>query len=69
MIRMKRLREAKGLSKQQLSYIAQVPASTIGWIESGRFTPYEPQLRRCAVALGFVDDPQALLDEVDDDHA
>lgn len=65
MLRIKQLREAKGLSKQRLSYSAQVPPAVIGWIESGRFAPYEPQLRRCAAALGFEGDPRALLEEVD----
>jgi ribosome-binding protein aMBF1 (putative translation factor) len=61
---MTRQREALGYSKQRLSFTSQVPASTISQIESRRFTPYEPQLRRIAAALGWESDARELLAEV-----
>jgi transcriptional regulator with XRE-family HTH domain len=66
MIELTRRRETCGLSKQRLSFVSQVPATTIGQIESGRFTPYAPQLNRLAVALGFAGDPADLLKPVED---
>jgi transcriptional regulator with XRE-family HTH domain len=64
MIELTRQRLALDLSKQQVSFRARVAASTLGQIESGRFTPYEPQLLRIAAALGWEDDPRDLLAEV-----
>lgn len=64
MKRVQLLREARGKSKLQLSYEAKVPAPVIGWVESGRFVPYEPQLRRLADALGFDGEPEKLLDDL-----
>lgn len=51
-LELSRRREECDLSKQRLSFMSQVPATVIGQIESGRFVPYEPQLRRIAKALG-----------------
>ena len=64
-IELTRRREARGLSKQQLSFASRVPATTIGQVESGRFRPYEPQLRRLAAALDFDGEPADLLRSVE----
>lgn len=65
MIELTRYREVRDLSKQQLSFASHVPATTIGQIESGRFIPYEPQLKRLAAALEFDGDPADLLRPVE----
>lgn len=64
-LKLTRRREAALLSKQKLSFLAQVPASTLGQIESGRFVPYPPQLTRIAEALDFQGDPRELLEPSD----
>ena len=53
-----------GMSKAELARQAEVNASVIGWIESGRFKPYPIQLERIAAVLG-VRDPESLLDEIE----
>jgi transcriptional regulator with XRE-family HTH domain len=58
-------REARGFSKQQLSFASHVPATTIGQIEHSIFVPYGPQLERLARALGFLGKPEELLEPVD----
>ena len=58
-------REAKGMNKSDLARKSKVQASVIGWIESGRFTPYESQLQKIADALGWDKDPMKLLDQTD----
>ena len=58
------LRREKGLSKTALGKQCGIQYSMIGWIESGRFKPYPSQLEKLAKALG-VEDPQALLEEVE----
>lgn len=69
MTEMTRRRVARGMTKQELSYAARVPATTIGQIESGRFKPYRPQLERIAHALRFKGDPMLLLAEPEDEPA
>lgn len=60
---MTKLREEQNLSKSALSRKANMNASTIGWIESGRYLPYEVQLEKIAAALGYEGDPQDLMNE------
>ena len=48
---MQKHREAKGWTKAELARRAGLNASTVGWIESGRFTPYPSQVRKLAEAL------------------
>ena len=62
-VAMKRFREKRGMSKADLARATGMQAGTIGWIESGRFIPYDSQLANIANALG-VDDPNALLEQV-----
>lgn len=51
MKRLKKLREARGWSKARLARQAELNATTVGWIESGRFRPYPVQLKKLAKAL------------------
>ncbi len=44
-------REARGWSKAELARRAELNASTVGWIEGGRFKPYPSQLLKLAEAL------------------
>ena len=44
-------REARGWSRAELARRAQMNATTVGWIESGRFRPYPVQLEKLAKAL------------------
>lgn len=53
-----------GLTKSGLARKAEMQAGMIGWIESGRFTPYDAQLEKIANALGWQGDPAELLREV-----
>jgi len=69
MLRIQKLREAKGLSQSALARIALMHAATVGQIESryiGR--PYQSQLDKLAVALEFAGDTEDLLKEVDADE-
>lgn len=63
--RLEALRQEKGWSKSELARKAQLQPGLVGWIEAGRFKPYEKQLRQLADALGFVHDTDALLEEVE----
>lgn len=38
-------------------------ANTVGWVEEGRFIPYDSQLKKLAEALG-AEEPKSLLEEV-----
>lgn len=53
-----------GLSKSELARRARMQSGVIGWIEEGRFKPYDSQLAKLAEALE-VDDPRMLLDLVE----
>lgn len=65
MKRTKKIRIDKDLTKADVSRITGMQAGTIGWIESGKFTPYDSQLEKLAKALGFKGDPRKLLEEVE----
>ena len=68
MLRIQKLREAKGLSRSALARIALMHAATVGQIESryiGR--PYQSQLEKLAGALEFKGETKELLEEVEID--
>jgi predicted transcriptional regulator len=54
-------------SQAWLAGEAQVPQPVLSWVESGRFTPYPPQLARLAAALAYQGKPGDLLAPVDDE--
>lgn len=60
---MTKLREEQKLSKAALSRKANMNDSTIGWIENGRYLPYDVQLEKIAAALGYEGDPKDLMNE------
>ena len=62
-VAMKNIRESRGMTKAQLARETKMQAGLIGWIETGRFIPYDSQLQNIARALG-VDDPRSLLEQV-----
>ena len=61
---LKKKRIEAGLSKSELARRSNMQSGVIGWIEEGRFRPYDSQLVKLADALG-VDDPKKLLDLVE----
>lgn len=62
--KIQQLREARGWSRSELSRRASLNAVTVGWVEDGRFQPYEIQLQRLAEALGVdFNDRYDLLDD------
>jgi len=65
MIRLKQLRQARGLSGQAVCRLALINPSTLSQIESGRLRPYAGQLEKLKVALGYDGDADELLDEVE----
>lgn len=68
----KRIKKAKKLRIDQSMTLADearaasMQQGMIGWIESGRFIPYNSQLQKMAKALGYEGDPNDLLEEVDE---
>ena len=62
--KMREIRERVEMNKSELARRTKMQASTIGWIEEGRYYPYPSQLERIAEVLG-VEDPLELLEEVD----
>jgi len=63
-VRMKAIREERGMSRQALSACSNVSPAIIGKTEAGRYIPYDPELDRLAAALG-VDDPAMLLEPLE----
>lgn len=57
---LEKTRKDKKLSKAGLARLTSMQSGTIGWIEEGRFKPYDSQLAKLADALN-VDDPDSLL--------
>lgn len=53
-----------GISRSELARRAKMQPGVIGWIETGRFNPYDSQLEKLAEVLQ-VDDPKKLLDMVE----
>jgi transcriptional regulator with XRE-family HTH domain len=65
MLRLRYLRLKRGWTQRRLAEEAGMSVSVISQIESGRFTrPYAQTLRRLADALGWDDDPAALMEEI-----
>ena len=58
---LKEHREARGWSRAELARRARLNATTISWIESGRFRPYRVQLQKLAKALGLREEDLSLL--------
>ena len=50
---LKEHRERRGWSRAELARRARLNATTVGWIESGRFRPYRVQRQKLAKALGL----------------
>ena len=46
-------REARGWSRAELARRAVLNATTVGWVETGRFRPYSAQVKKLARALGL----------------
>lgn len=64
MLKMRVVREQRGISQSSLSHIANMHVTTISLIESGRLRPYPSQMTRLAEALDYSGDPSELLEEV-----
>ena len=64
-VALKKVRESRGLTKAQLARKANMQPGVIGWIESGRFVPYESQLNNIAAVLK-VEDPATLLEQIEE---
>ena len=63
-MRLRDEREARSWSKSELARRAGLNHTTIGQIESRRFTPYPGQLRKLAFALGLPErEAHRLLDD------
>ena len=63
--KMEMLRADQGLTKAEVARRAKMQQNVIGWIESGRFKPYDSQLEKIADALGWEKDPRELLEKVE----
>lgn len=61
---LEKMRHDKGWSKSELGRRACMQSGLVGWIETGRFTPYDVQLQRLAQALDFEGEPSELLEQV-----
>jgi transcriptional regulator with XRE-family HTH domain len=68
MLMITKMRLEKGLSKAKLARRADMVASDVGKIESGRLRPYPSQLRKLARALQVpAEHAETLLKEADSD--
>lgn len=65
MLKIQAERERQGRSRAEVARAASLNGSVYGWIDSGRFTPYDVQLERIAVALGWPKDRARELLEVE----
>lgn len=54
MLRLKKLREAKGLSQAELAKIIGISASSIGMYEQGRRTPEVETLKKSPIISMFL---------------
>jgi ribosome-binding protein aMBF1 (putative translation factor) len=57
-------RKEKGWKRSELARATKMQAGVIGWIEEGRFRPYDSQLLKIADALEWQGKPNELLNEV-----
>lgn len=62
-----RERVRRGLNKTGLGRMARLHPSRVGVIENGWAIPYPIELSRLAEALEWEGEPDALLEEVNDD--
>jgi len=62
---LEKMREERGMTKADVARKAEIQQGVLGWVESGRFTPYCSQLEKIAAALEWDGNPQELLKEVD----
>lgn len=58
-------RRAAKWPRAELARRAKMQGSMVGWIEEGRFKPYDSQLAKLADVLG-VDEPKKLLEMVEE---
>lgn len=65
-VRMRSLRIGMNLSKAELGRRTGMQPGMIGWIEEGRFIPYDAQLEKLACALG-VEDPEELVEQTEEE--
>lgn len=66
MNRMKVLREALGLSKNEVARRTGMAGSTVGAIENGKILPYDSQRAKISQALGIPEsEAHTLLDPVE----
>ena len=66
MIKLTKERESFKWTRRELGARADLHPARVGVIENGHVVPYGVELDRLARALGWHDDPAALLEEVDD---
>jgi predicted transcriptional regulator len=62
---LEKVRMERGMTKADLARVAEIQQGVIGWIETGRFVPYDSQLEKLAAALEWKGDLRGLLQEVD----
>ncbi|MCL2745897.1 MAG: helix-turn-helix domain-containing protein [Coriobacteriia bacterium] len=63
---MEKVRRERGMTKTDVARKAKIQQGLLGWIESGRFTPYDSQLEKIAAALEWDGDPRELLKGADE---
>jgi ribosome-binding protein aMBF1 (putative translation factor) len=63
MLFLQKARIDRGFTKAELSRRTRIQPGIIGWIEEGRFKPYDNQLMKLAAGLGWQDDPADLMNE------
>ena len=64
---LEQVRRERGMTKAELARRAEMQQSVIGWIETGRFKPYESQLEKLAAALDWDGEPHRLMEEVENE--
>ena len=63
---LEQIRKKQGKTKADLARAAEMQQSVIGWIESGRFVPYDSQLEKIAAALEWDGDIHKLMMEAEE---
>ncbi len=66
-VRTKDIRESLHLKRAQVAREANMQAGVVGWIEEGRFVPYETQIEKIAKVFrkhGWDGETEELLEEV-----
>ena len=62
---MEALRKEQRLTRSELARKAEMQPTVITWIETGRFIPYDTQLEKIAVVLGWKSDIHKLIEEAE----